>query len=101
MRTISWYCGEGLSAICRPHTGNASVDPSVAATSSSLAGFLSHATPGTIDHGLVVWTGTASAVGALIGAWLMTDKLKRKQVKVFIGVVLLGIAGKMLWGLVV
>jgi hypothetical protein len=40
-------------------------------------------------------------VGALIGAWLMTDKLKSKQIKVFIGVVLLGIAGKMLWGLVV
>jgi len=67
----------------------------------SLAGFLGHASTGTIDQGLVLWTGSASAVGALIGAWLMTDKLKSKQIKVFIGVVLLGIAGKMLWGLVV
>jgi len=31
----------------------------------------------------------------------MTDKLKGRQVKVLIGVVLLGIAAKMAWGLVV
>jgi len=30
----------------------------------------------------------------------MTDKLKGRQVKVLIGVVLLGIAAKMAWGLV-
>jgi len=35
----------------------------------------------------------------MVGAWLMTDKLKREHVKLIIGVVLLGIAAKMVWGL--
>jgi len=40
-----------------------------------------------------------SAAGAALGAWLMSDKLKGRQVKVLIGVVLLAIAAKMVWGL--
>lgn len=66
----------------------------------SLSGFLGHASLGTIDGRLVGWTGVGAAAGAMIGAWLMTDKLKSKHVKSLIGVVLLLIAGKMLWGLV-
>jgi len=54
---------------------------------SSFSGFLGHATLGHIDVPLLAWTGVGSAGGALIGSWLMTDKLKRNQVKLIIGVV--------------
>ena len=68
---------------------------------SSLSGFLGHATLGSLDIKLLGFTAIASALGAVLGAWLMTAKLKRKQVKLIIGIVLLGIAGKMKWGLLV
>ena len=67
---------------------------------SSFSGFLGHATVGAISWQLLGLTGVAAAIGALVGSWLMTDKLNRNQVKVLIGVVLLGIAGKMVHGLV-
>ncbi len=66
---------------------------------SSFSGFLGHATVGSINLSLLVFTAIGSAGGALIGSWLMTDKLKRKQVKLIIGLVLLGIAAKMIWNL--
>lgn len=66
---------------------------------SSLSGFFGHATIGSMSYGLLGFTAVGSALGALVGAWLMTDKLKRKHVKLIIGVVLLGIAAKMIWGL--
>jgi uncharacterized membrane protein YfcA len=68
---------------------------------SSLSGFLGHATLGSIDIKLLVITAVASALGAVLGAWLMTEKLKRKQVKLIIGIVLIGIAAKMMWGLII
>ena len=68
---------------------------------SSLSGFLGHATLGSIDMKLLVITAIASALGAVLGAWLMTEKLKRKQVKLIIGIVLIGIAAKMMWGLII
>jgi hypothetical protein len=67
---------------------------------SSLSGFLGHATLAGMDTRLVVSTGAASAFGALGGAWLMTERLKSRQVKTAIGVVLLAIAAKMIIGLV-
>lgn len=66
---------------------------------SSFSGFLGHASVGAISYSLLGLTAVGSALGAVVGAWLMTDKLKRNQVKIVIGVVLLGIAAKMLWGL--
>jgi len=68
---------------------------------SSLSGFLGHATLGSIDIKLLGITAVASALGAVLGAWLMTEKLKRKQVKLIIGIVLIGIAAKMMWGLII
>lgn len=68
---------------------------------SSLSGFLGHASLGGMDYGLLGLTAVGSALGAMVGAWLMTEKLKRNQVKLVIGVVLLGIAAKMVWSLVV
>ncbi|MBW1925045.1 MAG: sulfite exporter TauE/SafE family protein [Deltaproteobacteria bacterium] len=66
---------------------------------SSFSGFLGHATLGSISVPLLGLTAAGSALGAVVGAWLMTDKLKRDQVKIIIGVVLLGIAAKMIWNL--
>ena len=66
---------------------------------SSLSGFLGHATIGSMSYGLLGFTAVGSALGAMVGAWLMTDKLKREHVKLIIGIVLLGIAAKMVWGL--
>ena len=66
---------------------------------SSFSGFLGHATVGNINGALLGLTAVGSALGALLGAWLMTDKLKQKHVKLIIGLVLLGIASKMIWNL--
>lgn len=66
---------------------------------SSFSGFLGHATLGNISAPLLGLTAIGSALGAIVGAWLMTEKLKRQQVKLIIGFVLLGIAAKMIWNL--
>ncbi|MBW2602974.1 MAG: sulfite exporter TauE/SafE family protein [Deltaproteobacteria bacterium] len=66
---------------------------------SSFSGFLGHATIGNISIPLLGLTAVGSALGAIVGAWLMTDKLKREQVRIIIGTVLLGIAAKMIWNL--
>ena len=66
---------------------------------SSFSGFLGHASVGDISATLLGLTAAGSALGAMVGAWLMTEKLKREQVKIIIGTVLLGIAAKMIWDL--
>jgi len=68
---------------------------------SSLSGFMGHATVGNISIPLLGATAVASALGALAGAWLMTEKLKQAQVKIAIGIVLLGIAARMIWNLLI
>ena len=66
---------------------------------SSFSGFLGHASLGSINATLLGLTAVGSAIGAILGAWLMTEKLKRSQVKLVIGIVLLVIAAKMIWNL--
>jgi len=66
---------------------------------SSLSGFLAHATAGSLSYNLLGFTVVGSIMGAMVGAWLMTDKLDREQVKLVVGVVLLSVAAKMVWGL--
>jgi len=78
---------------------NASATTSFIVIFSSFSGFLGHATVGHMDMNLLLFTAIGSAGGALLGSWLMTDKLKRRQVKLIIGFVLLGIAAKMIWNL--
>lgn len=63
----------------------------------SLAGFLGHVSLAGINFALLGWTTVGSAAGAVLGSWLMTDKLKGQQVKTLIGLVLLAIAVKMAW----
>ena len=52
-----------------------------------------------MNYSLLGWTAAGSAAGAVLGSWLMTDKLQSRQVKILIGVVLLVIAAKMVWDL--
>jgi uncharacterized membrane protein YfcA len=67
---------------------------------SSLAGFLGHATLSGVDPALIITTAVCSAAGALIGSYLMTDRLRGPQVRAVLGVVLIGLAVKIGWGLV-
>jgi hypothetical protein len=67
---------------------------------SSFSGFIGHASLGNISVPLLGFTAFGSAAGAVIGSWLMTEKLKQKQIKFTIGIVLLVIAAKMIWNLV-
>ena len=67
---------------------------------SSLSGFLGHATTGHVNLTLLSFSAIGSIAGALIGSWLMTQKLQSKHVKVIIGIVLYGIAMKMAWGVI-
>lgn len=67
---------------------------------SSFSGFLGHATVGHLSASLLGFTAVGSALGAVVGAWLMTEKLKRKHVKLIIGIVLLAIAVKMILKLI-
>jgi len=67
---------------------------------SSLTGFMGHVTLGHMDGRLLAITAIGSAGGALLGSWLMTDKLKSRQVKIIIGMILLLIAVHMTWKLV-
>jgi uncharacterized protein len=66
---------------------------------SSLTGFLGHLSLAGMDFGLLGWTVAGSAGGAALGSWLMVDKLKGRQVKLIIGLVLLAIAANMVRGL--
>ena len=67
---------------------------------SSFTGFLGHASLGHINISLLAFAAIGSVLGALLGSWLMVEKLKPKQVKLIIGTVLLCIAVKMIWNLI-
>lgn len=77
----------------------ASATASFVVVFASLTGFFAHATLSGMDYSLVGATGVASAGGAALGAWLMSEKLKGQQLKYIIGLVLLGTAIKIIWGL--
>ena len=63
---------------------------------SSLAGFISHLSFTRLDMLFVVVTAAASIMGALIGSWLMTDKLKPDFIKKFLAIILIAVAIKMI-----
>jgi len=67
---------------------------------SSFAGFLGHASLGHMNWHLLVFAAVGSIAGAILGAHLMQAKLKSRQVKLIIGLVLYAIAAKMIIGLV-
>jgi len=66
---------------------------------SSATGFLGHVSLGGLDARFLAVTGTAAVIGALAGSWLARFKLSGAQLKRIIGVLLWGIALKIVWGL--
>jgi uncharacterized membrane protein YfcA len=66
---------------------------------SSFSGFLGHVAFGNMDLNLLYICAIGSIAGALLGAYLMKEKLNRRQVKISIGVILYLIAAKMIWSL--
>jgi len=66
---------------------------------SSLSGFFGHASVGHMNITLLCITAVGSITGAILGAWLMGEKMKSRQVKTVIGVILYLIAARMIWRL--
>ncbi len=66
---------------------------------SSFSGFLGHVSLGNVNLPLLSLCALGSISGALLGAYLMKEKLNRRQVKVVIGLILYLIAAKMIWNL--
>jgi len=62
---------------------------------SSTSGFIGHLGMGNIDGVLVVISAAAAIAGAVVGSWLMTDKLDPKIIKKILGLVLIAFAIKM------
>ena len=77
----------------------ASATTSIVVVFASLSGFLAHASLAGMSGPLLGWTALGAGSGAVLGARLMSDRLKGRQVKVIIGIVLLAVAAKMAWGL--
>jgi uncharacterized protein len=63
---------------------------------SSMSGFISHLGFGNLDILFIVITALASIIGAVIGSWLMTDKLKPAVIKKILGIILIAVAIKMI-----
>ena len=66
---------------------------------SSLSSFLSRANLGQVDYDLFLWVSLAAMAGGLIGSSMM-KRFNSTQVKITIGVTLLLVAAKIMWGLV-
>ncbi len=67
---------------------------------SSVSGFVSHVGAGSMDLLLIVSTASAAIAGAVLGSWLMTDILNPTTIKKLLGLVLIGVAIKMIINLV-
>ena len=101
---VGGLLGVGGGNIIVPALVALGIDPKKAAATTSfvvifasLAGFLGHVSMAGMNSALLIWTVVGSALGAVLGSWLMTDKLKGRQVKLIIGLVLIGIAVNMAW----
>lgn len=102
---IGGLLGVGGGSIIVPALVGSGLDPkrasataSVVIVFASLTGFMAHATVIGISTNLLVATSIASASGAALGAWVMSEKLKSGHLKFIIGSVLLLTAIKMTWG---
>ena len=66
---------------------------------SSYTGFFTYLAMGHVQMPLLFITGVSAVLGALVGTWFMNEKMKTAHVKKTIGVVILIIAAKILYGL--
>ncbi len=67
---------------------------------SSFSGFAGHLAEGHYEWPLMVATTVAVIIGSQIGAKVMKEKMKSKWIKQMFAVVLLGVAAKLLWKIV-
>jgi len=67
---------------------------------SSFSGFLGHIALGNVNIKLLLLCAIGSISGALLGAYLMKERLNRKQVKIVIGIILYLIAAKIIFKLI-
>jgi len=67
---------------------------------SSFSGFLGHVALGNVNIKLLFLCAIGSISGALLGAYLMKEKLNRRQVKIIIGIILYLIAAKIIFKLI-
>ncbi len=66
---------------------------------SSATGFLGHLAVGHFDWRLMAFMAVAVIVGSQFGARVMHTRMRPRQLKQMFGVVLLFVAGKLIWGL--
>jgi uncharacterized membrane protein YfcA len=66
---------------------------------SSYSGFITYLNMGHVQTPFLIITGIGAILGSLIGTWLMNDKLKSDQVKLIIGIVIIAVALKIIYGL--
>lgn len=104
---VGGLLGVGGGSIIVPSLVGSGVDPKRASATSSfvvvfacLVAFASHARLAVVDYALIGVTAIASASGAFLGAWLMSEKLKSHQLKYILGLVLLATSIKIISGLV-
>ena len=69
-------------------------------TFASVSGFAAHAAAGRLDGTLTLLTLAAAIAGSQLGSWLMARRAKPAWVKRFYGVLLLGVAIKLVWELI-
>jgi uncharacterized membrane protein YfcA len=99
---VGGLLGVGGGNIIVPALVALGIDPRKASASASftvifasLSGFLSHMSMAHLAPSLLGSTGVATALGALLGSWLVSRKLSGAQLKRVIAVVLIAIAVKM------
>lgn len=66
-------------------------------TFASVSGFAAHAALSDIDTGLALLTVAAALAGSQLGAWFMAKRAKPAWVKRLYGLLLLGVAAKLIW----
>jgi len=66
----------------------------------SLSGFLGHVTLGGLNPVFLVIMAVMSALGSIVGSQMMKTKISSSQLKKIIGMLLLGIAAKMIFDIV-
>lgn len=77
----------------------ASASASFVVIFASLSGFLAHVQVAEISPALLATTAVATAIGAGLGAWLASEKLRPEQLKRLIALVLVAVAIKTAWSL--
>lgn len=80
-------------------TKRAAATSSFVVIASSFSGFAGHLAEGHFDWPLMIATSVAVALASQIGAKVMKEKMKARWIKQMFAVVLLGVAVKLLWKL--